>query len=229
MSVTTPATGQKISDFSAGNVDANTYLIQANNGNTTKVTATQIGEYSNLNLLFNGAGGLDTTAKTIVGAINEVNGKDLGDIDDVTLTSPTDGNVLAYDSNSGEWYNFDLGNGDSASTASSNPITCPNSTYTKCVQITLDKGFYIFLGMLAFDDNITGVRGINISTTSGDSGIAATRLTVNACQSGQTRFQTFNLASVSSDNTTYYLNAYQTSGGNLNVVYSRLIAVKIRK
>lgn len=80
MSVTTPTTGQKISDFSAGIVDANSYLIQANNGSTSKVTATQIGEYSNLNLLFNGAGGLDTTAKTIVGAINEVNGKDASDI-----------------------------------------------------------------------------------------------------------------------------------------------------
>lgn len=80
MSVTTPSTGQKISDFSVGSVDANSYLIQANNGNTTKVTATQIGEYSNLNLLFNGAGGLDTTNKTIVGAINEVDGKDASDI-----------------------------------------------------------------------------------------------------------------------------------------------------
>lgn len=80
MSVTTPTTGQKISDFSAGNVDANSVFIQANNGNTTKVTATQIGEYSNLNLLFNGAGGLDTTNKTIVGAINEIDGKDAGDI-----------------------------------------------------------------------------------------------------------------------------------------------------
>lgn len=80
MSVTTPATGQKISDFSAGNVDANSYLIQARNGSTEKVTASQIGEYSNLSLLFNGAGGLDTTNKTIVGAINEVDGKDAGDI-----------------------------------------------------------------------------------------------------------------------------------------------------
>lgn len=80
MSVTTPSTGQKISDFSAGNVDANSYFIQANSGSTSKVTATQIGQFSNLNLLFNGEGGLNTTAKTIVGAINEVDGKDASDI-----------------------------------------------------------------------------------------------------------------------------------------------------
>ena len=80
MSVTTPSTGQKISDFSVGSVDADSYLIQARNGSTEKVSATQIGQFSNLNLLFNGAGGLDTTNKTIVGAINEVDGKDAGDI-----------------------------------------------------------------------------------------------------------------------------------------------------
>lgn len=108
MSVTTPAQGQKISDFSAGNVDANSVFIQANNGNTTKVTSTQIGEYSNLNLLFNGAGGLDTTNKTIVGAINEINGKDLGDIDDVNITSAADGDALVYDSTSSKWVNTSL-------------------------------------------------------------------------------------------------------------------------
>lgn len=80
MPIPTPSQGQKISDYSAGIVDANSYLIQARNGSTEKVTATQIGEYSNLNLLFNGAGGLNTTSKTIVGAINEVDGKDAGDI-----------------------------------------------------------------------------------------------------------------------------------------------------
>lgn len=80
MSVTTPTTGQKISDFSAGIVDANSYFIQARNGGTSKVLASQIGQFSNLNLLFNGAGGLDTTNKTIVGAINEINTKTGSDI-----------------------------------------------------------------------------------------------------------------------------------------------------
>ena len=83
MSVTTPSTGQKISDFSAGNVDANSYFIQANSGSTSKVSASQIGQFSNLNLLFSGAGGLDTTAKTIVGAINEIKTQEESDIADV--------------------------------------------------------------------------------------------------------------------------------------------------
>lgn len=80
MSVTTPSQGQKISDYSPGTVDANSFLIQARNGSTEKIAATQIGQYSNLNLLFSGTGGLDTTNKTIVGSINEVNAKDASDI-----------------------------------------------------------------------------------------------------------------------------------------------------
>lgn len=223
MSVTTPSTGQKISDFSEGIVDANSYFIQARNGGTSKVSAPQIGQFSNLNLLFNGEGGLDTTNKTIVGAINEINGK----IIEANITSPSAGDVLAFDSTSSKWVNFDLGAVVSASTASSNPVTCADSTYTECVQITLNKGLYLFIGMLGFSPNTTGVRGINISSNSGDVGDAATRMTVNACASGQTRFQTVNVMTVSNDNSTFYLNAYQTSGAALNVVYSRLLAVKI--
>lgn len=83
MSVTTPSTGQKISDFSVGTVDANSFLIQARNGSTEKVSATQIAQYSNLRLLFEGEGGLNTTNKTIVGAINEINAKETSDIADV--------------------------------------------------------------------------------------------------------------------------------------------------
>jgi len=171
------------------------------------------------------ATGFGATLKQAV--IDEVNIKGIGDIDDVNLSSPAEGDVLAYDSTSSKWVNFDLGAFASASTASSNPITCANSTYTECVNLTLNKGLYLFIGMLGFGSNMAGVRGINISSVSGDSGDAATRLTVNACQSGQTRFQTVNVMTVSSDNSTFYLNAWQNSGGNLDVVYSRLTAVKI--
>lgn len=164
----------------------------------------------------------DGTLRAITDATTSIN-----DIDDVNLSSPADGNVLAFDSTSSKWVNFDLGALTSAATASANPVTCANSTYTECVHLTLNKGLYLFIGMLGFDSNTAGIRGINISTNSGDSGAATTRLTVNACASGQTRFQTVNVTAVSSDNSILYLNAWQNSGGNLDVVYSRLLAVKI--
>ena len=160
----------------------------------------------------------DGTLRAISDAPTSIN-----NIDDVNLSSPADGDVLAFDGTN--WVNFDLGFFDYA--ASANPVTCANSTYTECVHLTLNKGLYLFVGMLAFDGNTTGIRGINISTAGGDSGIAATRLMVNACVSGQTRFQTVNVIKVNNDASTYYLNAYQTSGGNLDAGYSRLLAVKI--
>ena len=225
MPVPTPSQGQKLSDYSAGTVDANSFLIQARNGSTEKISATQLAQYSNLRLLFEGEGGLNTTNKTIVGAINEVNGKNIGDINDVNLSSAAEGDILAF--NGTRWVNFDLGTFASASTVSGNPVTCANSTYTECVNLTLNNGLYLFIGMLAFESNTAGIRGINISTAGGDSGIATTRLFVNACVSGQTRFQTVNVIKISSDSSVYYLNAHQTSGAALDVIYSRLLAVKI--
>lgn len=121
----------------------------------------------------------------------------------------------------------ELGAMESIGTTSSDPITCANSTYTECVHLTLDKGRYLLVGMIAFNTNANGVRGINISPNSGDSGYASNRLFVNACVTGQTRFQTISINTIGNNPTTYYLNAYQTSGGNLNVVLSSLVAVKI--
>lgn len=120
-----------------------------------------------------------------------------------------------------------LGAYEAVGTTSSNPITCANSTYTECVHLTLDKGLYLFIGMLAFDTNATGVRGINISTAGGNSGYASNRLFVAACTMGQTRFQTVSLLRAINNSSNYYLNAWQNSGGNLNVVLSSLSAVKI--
>lgn len=171
----------------------------------------------------NTASGL--TATDVQSAIDEVNGKGIGDIDDVNLSSPVDGDVLAYDGTN--WVNFDLGALESVSTSSANPVTCANSTYTECVNLTLNKGLYLFIGMLGFAANTAGVRGINISTTSGNTGIALSRLYMNACATGQTRFQTVYLGRVGNTPTTYYLNAYQTSGGDLNVIASILTAIKI--
>lgn len=224
-----------------------------------KVSLDAIADYIGTDHLF--ASDLQTTAKTLTGAINEAASgggggasieemtqaeynaltpeqkadgtlraitdatTSIGNIDDVNLSSPAEGDVLAFDGTN--WFNFDLGFWDAAATAAANPVTCANNTYTECVHLTLDKGLYLFIGMLAFDSNTAGARGINISTVSGDAGIAATRLFVNACVSGQTRFQTLYVNRVTSNSATYYLNAHQTSGGNLDVIYSRLLAVKI--
>ena len=65
---------KKISAFTAGTVDQSSYFLQAKNGASSKVSAEDIGDFTNTSQTYSG---LNTTAKTPVGAINEVAGKKL--------------------------------------------------------------------------------------------------------------------------------------------------------
>ena len=72
---------KKISAFTAGTVDQSSYFLQAKNGASSKVSAEDIGDFTNTLQTYSG---LDrTTAKSVVGAINEVAGKKLS----ATLTA----------------------------------------------------------------------------------------------------------------------------------------------
>ena len=65
---------KKISAFTSGAVDQSSYFLQANNGASSKVSAEDIGDFTNTSQTYSG---LNTTAKSVVGAINEVAGKKL--------------------------------------------------------------------------------------------------------------------------------------------------------
>lgn len=71
---------KKISAFASGTVDQSSYFLQANNGASSKVSAEDIGDFVNASQTYSG---LNTTAKTPIGAINEVAGKKLS----ATLTA----------------------------------------------------------------------------------------------------------------------------------------------
>ena len=160
MSVPTPSTGKKISDFSVGTVDANSYFIQANSGSTSKVSASQIGRFSNLNLLFSGAGGLDTTAKTIVGAINEVNAKT--------------GSDIAVSSSSTETIAEAISAITPSDTVLSAAWTADSSSAGNTVltdDLTLPKGMYLLIVAYPVLGNtdvfVSGIDGSNISSWGG--------------------------------------------------------------
>jgi hypothetical protein len=56
-------------------------------------------------------GSLNTSDKKVLGAINEVNGKakeNLSDLTDTTITTPSNADLLAYDSSTSKWVNTDL-------------------------------------------------------------------------------------------------------------------------
>lgn len=62
----------KISDMAQGNVTGSSYFEQASGGVSEQVSAAQIAEYAGATYAHNN---LDTVADTLVGAVNEVNGK----------------------------------------------------------------------------------------------------------------------------------------------------------
>lgn len=62
----------KISDMAQGSVTGSSYFEQAKDGVSEQVSAAQIAEYAGATYAHNN---LDTVADTLVGAVNEVNGK----------------------------------------------------------------------------------------------------------------------------------------------------------
>lgn len=60
---------KKISQFSEGSVDLNSYFLQANSGASTKVSSTELADFVGESRLYTN---LSTTAQTLVGAINEL-------------------------------------------------------------------------------------------------------------------------------------------------------------
>lgn len=75
--IPTPEQGKPILDFSAGTFDGNSNLFQSRNGATEHVNGDDVADYVNTSRIYNG---LNTTSKIPVGAINEVNDKEAGDI-----------------------------------------------------------------------------------------------------------------------------------------------------
>ena len=68
-------------------------------------------------------GSLNTSDKKVLGAINEVNGKakeNLSDLTDTTITTPSNADLLAYDSSTSKWVNTDLKGQASGSIATFN-------------------------------------------------------------------------------------------------------------
>lgn len=103
--IPTPEQGKPILDFSAGTFDGNSNLFQSRNGATEHVNGDDVADYVNTSRIYNG---LETSSKTPVGAINEINNKNIGDINDVNLSSPADGDAFIYDAASGKWVNKSL-------------------------------------------------------------------------------------------------------------------------
>lgn len=107
-------------------------------------------------------------------------------------------------------------------------ISIPNKTWTHCSSIPLSKGKYIIIGAVEFDNNATGARSICISSNStADEGSIGSRVCVSSTPGLSTKLQTVYFIETISNSTTLYLNAYQSSGGNLLVTYSSFTPIRL--
>jgi len=95
--------------------------------------------------------------------------------------------------------------------------------------ITLAKGTWIVFGTVEFASNASGRRQANISTSSGGFGDSVRRETGAQCapMSGSTTNLQVQAIVSPSSSTTYYLNAYQSSGSSLTT-YGFLRALRIK-
>ena len=116
-------TEKKISELDSAaqiNTDDITVLSQGNSGTGfASVKATILAIANKIVSGVNFSSALQTTDKTITGAINEVaqggggGASELDDLDDVSISSPSNGQVLKYNSQTEEWENANESGGGS--------------------------------------------------------------------------------------------------------------------
>ncbi len=105
---------KKVSQLESGTVTSNSVFLDSGNGVSTKVGSQDVANFVGKTHAFSGSGGLNTTAKTLVGAINEVAGSagksNLADMDDVNIDDQTlaGGQAIVYDDTNDEWVNGDV-------------------------------------------------------------------------------------------------------------------------
>lgn len=144
---------------------------------SVKKTMNQIGDKINNDIQY--AADLNTTDKTIIGAINEVNGKGIADLSDTDITTPTANQVLAYDGN-GKVVNKALKNliskktisTTSAITVAANGIdtqtfTVNDAVFNMVVGVAITNSTNFALVQCVFwNDNVLTLRVRNLANTS---------------------------------------------------------------
>ena len=123
---------KKISEMATASVvdnDDNLELSHSVNGAFTSVKASILAIATKMLTAINFTSALETTNKTVIGAINEVaqgggggGASELDDLDDVEITNPTAGQALVYDATNEVWKN---GAGGGGTTVIANPTGTP--------------------------------------------------------------------------------------------------------
>ena len=92
--------------------------------------------------------------------------------------------------------------------------TVNNNTNTNLTSISLEAGTWVVTGGVRFPANATGLRRMNIATSSGSANADVQTPAVNG---GSTQLA-YTVVLSPTATTTYYLNCYQNSGSNLSLI-----------
>lgn len=165
----------KISDLTTAGAITNNDLMEISTVNSSsetgyssvKATMTQIA-----NKIANGvqySADLETTAKTLVGAINEVNAGGgasfLDDLDDVNISLPQDKQVLLYDDANDEWVN---GDNVAESLAESVKTTDQTPYQFRQTPITANRTLEKLIGVSCAFNQLVQNSGISFTSTNSD-------------------------------------------------------------
>lgn len=91
--------------------------------------------------------------------------------------------------------------------------TVNNNTNTNLTSISLEAGTWVITAGVRFPSNATGLRRLNVTTSSGSANADVQLMAVNG---GSTQLA-YTLIVSPTATTTYYLNCYQNSGSNLSL------------
>lgn len=91
--------------------------------------------------------------------------------------------------------------------------TVNNNTNTNLTSISLEAGTWVITAGVRFPSNATGLRRMNVATSSGSANADVQLMAVNG---GSTQLA-YTLIVSPTATTTYYLNCYQNSGSNLSL------------
>lgn len=105
-------------------------------------------------------------------------------------------------------------------------VSTSNATWKAVQSIQLDPGAWQIEYGVSFGNNANGYRAITLSSAATSPGVTRTANTMNAVNGTYTVMNASTLLEVGST-TTYYLYAYQNSGGNMSV-YPFIRAIKLK-
>ena len=106
-------------------------------------------------------------------------------------------------------------------------VSVPTSTIKNLTNISLEAGTWLVIGTAEFANNTSGRRAAQLSTTSTGEALQKTARDVRLPVSGAKTLLTFTTILTPTATTTYYLNAWQNSGGAL-ATGGRIDAVRIK-